>query len=65
MGLEIGRGFRLTDPAHAEDGTLYDPKSGKTYHGVMESAGDKLKLRGYVGIKALGRTEVWTRENGS
>jgi uncharacterized protein (DUF2147 family) len=61
VGLEIGEKFHLTDPSHAEDGMLYDPKSGKTYHGSMESVGDELRLRGYVGIKAFGRTETWTR----
>ena len=60
-GLQIGYGFRLTDPNHAEDGHLYDPKSGKTYKGAMTSNGDQLSLRGYVGIKAFGRTEQWNR----
>ena len=60
-GLQIGYGFHLTDPTHAEDGHLYDPKSGKTYKGAMSSEGDKLDLRGYVGIKAFGRSEHWTR----
>jgi uncharacterized protein (DUF2147 family) len=60
-GEQIGYGFHLTDPSHAEDGHLYDPKSGKTYKGVMTAEGDQLHLRGYVGIKAFGRTEEWTR----
>ena len=59
--LEIGSGFHLTDADHAEDGYLYDPKSGKTYHGSMTADGDHLNLRGYIGIKAFGRTEHWTR----
>ena len=62
VGLEIGTGFHLVDETHAEDGKLYDPKSGKTYHGSMTSEGDSLKLRGYVGVKAFGRTETWTRD---
>ena len=60
-GLQIGYGFHLTDPAHADSGRLYDPKSGKTYKGAMTADGDKLRLRGYVGIKAFGRSETWTR----
>lgn len=60
-GLQIGYGFHLADPSHAEDGRLYDPKSGKTYRGAMTSNGDQLSLRGYVGLKAFGRTETWTR----
>jgi uncharacterized protein (DUF2147 family) len=64
-GLQIGYGFHLTDPTHADSGRLYDPKSGKTYKGIMTSNGDQLHLRGYVGIKAFGRSETWTRENRS
>src|SRR5579875_3175716 len=60
-GEQIGYGFHLTDPNHAEDGHLYDPKAGKTYKGAMTAEGDHLHLRGYVGIKAFGRTEDWTR----
>jgi uncharacterized protein (DUF2147 family) len=60
-GLVIGRSFHKTSPDHAEGGMLYDPKSGKTYHGEMTVAGDKLDLRGYVGLKVFGRTETWTR----
>ena len=60
-GLAIGYGFHLADPTHANGGQLYDPKTGKTYHGEMTSEGDTLKLRGYVGIRAFGRTETWTR----
>lgn len=60
-GLVIGKGFHETTPGHAEGGTLYDPKSGKTYHGTMSAEGDRLELRGYVGIKLFGRSETWTR----
>lgn len=60
-GLQIGYGFHPVDPDHAEDGRLYDPKSGKTYRGTMSSSGDHLDLRGYIGLKAFGRTEQWTR----
>jgi uncharacterized protein (DUF2147 family) len=60
-GLRIGTGFHVTSPGHADDGSLYDPKSGKTYHGEMTVDGDKLDLRGYVGFKMFGRSETWTR----
>jgi uncharacterized protein (DUF2147 family) len=64
-GLQIGRGFHLADGSHAEGGQLYDPKSGKTYSGSIVSAGESLKLRGYVGIKLFGRSEVWKRAQGN
>lgn len=59
--LRIGSGFTLSDPDHAAGGTLYDPKTGKTYHGQMTAEGAKLHLRGYVGIPLFGATETWTR----
>ena len=60
-GLQIGWGFGRKDPEHATDGWIYDPKSGRTYHGTMDAEGDELRLRGYVGISLLGRTETWRR----
>jgi uncharacterized protein (DUF2147 family) len=60
-GLRIGSGFHESGAGHADGGSLYDPKTGKTYHGEMTADGDKLDLRGYVGIKMFGRSETWTR----
>lgn len=60
-GLEIGSGFTLRDAGHASGGSLYDPKSGKTYHGMMSAEGGSLELRGYIGIPLFGRSETWTR----
>ncbi|MGI4828500.1 MAG: DUF2147 domain-containing protein [Janthinobacterium lividum] len=62
--LEIGAGFHLIQANDAEDGHIYDPKSGKTYRAAMQAEGDQLRLRGYIGIKAFGRTEQWTRVPG-
>lgn len=58
--LQIGSSFRSTGSA-ATGGQLYDPKSGKTYRGTLALEGIDLKLRGYIGIPAFGRTEVWHR----
>lgn len=60
-GLQIGSGFSLHSPDNARDGAIYDPKAGKTYHGQMILNGDKLYLRGYVGIPLFGETQTWTR----
>jgi uncharacterized protein (DUF2147 family) len=43
-GLEIGRGFTLRTPGEARDGTLYDPKTGKTYHGQLKLNGNNPDL---------------------
>lgn len=60
-GLQIGSGFHTTGHGHAEGGWLYDPESGRTYHGTMTRSGKTLHLRGYIGFSIFGRTEVWTR----
>jgi uncharacterized protein (DUF2147 family) len=60
LGLELLRDFTYDGSAY-EDGTIYDPKSGKTYSCKMTLTGNKLKIRGYIGISLLGRTEVWTK----
>ncbi len=60
-GLRIGAGFVEQDSQHAGGGHIYDPRTGRTYHGSMTAQGDRLKLRGFVGISLFGRTETWTR----
>jgi uncharacterized protein (DUF2147 family) len=67
-GLEIGSGFTLRDPDHAAGGSLYDPKTGKTYHGSMTAVAiegtserARLELRGYVGIPLFGESQTWIR----
>jgi uncharacterized protein (DUF2147 family) len=60
-GLQIGNGFVPRSPVEAGDGKLYDPKSGKTYHGQIKLNGNKLELRGYVGLPLFGETQIWTR----
>ena len=60
LGLEILKNFTFGGDSY-EDGTIYDPKSGKTYSCKMTLDGDKLRIRGFVGISIIGRTEVWTK----
>ena len=44
------------------DGTVVDPDNGKEYKGKIWAVGnDNLKMRGYIGISILGRTESWVR----
>ena len=64
LGLEILKGFTFNGKAEWSGGEIYDPKSGKTYSSYMNFDGrDKnvLKLRGYIGISLIGRTNTWTR----
>lgn len=62
LGLEILKDFRY-DNHRWHDGTIYDPRSGKTYRCkiTMADDGKKLNVRGYVGISLFGRTTEWTR----
>jgi uncharacterized protein (DUF2147 family) len=62
MGLLILSGFIADGTDEWKDGNIYDPESGKTYSCII-SMKDKntLKVRGYVGISLLGRTELWTK----
>lgn len=64
-GLKIGEGFHPYGTQGADNGTLYDPKSGRTYHGEMKLVGEELHLRGYVGFSIFGRTETWQRPSGN
>jgi uncharacterized protein (DUF2147 family) len=59
MGLLILKGFKK-DGSSYEDGTIYDPKNGKTYSCKMNLENGKLNVRGYMGISAIGRTDTWT-----
>jgi uncharacterized protein (DUF2147 family) len=63
-GLTFMSGFKPADPNSWEDGTIYDPDSGNTYHATMKLQADgTLRLRGYIGISLIGRSEIWTRYN--
>lgn len=43
-------------------GRIYDPTSGKSYKVTITFKDDKtLKLRGYIGVEALGETMYWTK----
>ncbi len=44
------------------NGKAVDPSSGKTYNCFIELENpDKLKLRGYLGVPTIGRTQYWYR----
>ncbi|GAO45462.1 DUF2147 domain-containing protein [Flavihumibacter petaseus] len=61
IGLLILKDFRFDDDEW-NGGKVYDPESGKTYSAFLSLQNSAtLKVRGYVGISLLGRTETWTR----
>ena len=64
LGLEILPGLKEDpDKRNAYDGKVLEPKSGKIYKGkaTVTADGKRMRLRGYVGVSALGRTQVWIR----
>lgn len=43
-------------------GQILDPKSGKTYKcEISFSNSNELKVRGYIGISLIGRSQIWKR----
>lgn len=61
LGLLILKDFVFSDDIW-EGGSIYDPKTGKTYSCKISPQGpDKINVRGFVGFSMLGRTESWTR----
>jgi uncharacterized protein (DUF2147 family) len=63
-GLVMLKGFKFNGDDEWKGGDIYDPESGKTYSSYMYLKNwGTLKVRGYVGISLLGRTETWTRTN--
>jgi uncharacterized protein (DUF2147 family) len=62
LGLEIAHDFIYNGDNKWLNGTIYDPKNGKTYSGKMILVlPDQLDLRGFIGISLIGRTTTWTR----
>lgn len=62
IGLVIVRAFSYDGDGEWTGGKVYDPESGDTYSGKMTLKDPHtLRLRGYVLIPLLGRTEIWTR----
>jgi len=61
LGLEILKNFEF-DGGKWQDGTIYDPKSGKTYSCKLTlKEANQLSIRGFIGVSLIGRTEVWKR----
>lgn len=45
-----------------DGGRIVDPQADKEYRASLTLDGlDRLRVRGYIGIPALGRTQTWTR----
>ena len=60
LGLNLISGFTY-EKGKWVDGEIYDPDNGKTYSCVMKLKGERLEVRGYIGLTMFGRTVVWTQ----
>lgn len=61
MGLNLLEGLRFSDGIW-EEGTIYDPKTGKTYSCQLSiKSPEILEVKGYIGFSLIGRTVQWTK----
>jgi uncharacterized protein (DUF2147 family) len=62
IGLIMLKDFVFDGKYTWKNGTIYDPREGKTYSCIITMKdNDRINVRGYVGISLFGRSEVWTR----
>ena len=62
LGMVVLVGLKPESENYWSGGEIYDPKSGKTYSLNLTAEKDgTLKLRGYLGISLIGKTQLWTR----
>ncbi|MGK5080627.1 DUF2147 domain-containing protein [Janthinobacterium sp. HLX7-2] len=63
IGLTILTGLKKDGNAWT-GGEITDPASGKVYKSKAElsEGGNKLQVRGYVGVPMFGRSQTWVRE---
>lgn len=62
LGMEVIRGL-VKEGDSFTGGTITDPKTGKSYKCTIKKDGDKLNVRGYIGLSTFGRTQVWHKES--
>jgi uncharacterized protein (DUF2147 family) len=62
LGYRMLSGFEFKGDNLWEDGTIYDPESGSTYNCKINLENNNtMNIRGFIGIAAFGRTDVWKR----
>ena len=62
IGLVNLKNFAFDGTQEWSNGTIYDPKNGKTYScKISFENANKLKIRGFIGLSLLGRNTLWTK----
>lgn len=61
-GYRLLKDFVYSGKGEWTEGTIYDPENGSLYSCVITLTDENtMDIRGYIGVKALGRTDVWKR----
>ena len=61
-GKEILKNFEFNGKDLWQNGTIYDPKNGKTYScKISRDEKGNLNVRGFIGVSLLGRTAFWVK----
>jgi uncharacterized protein (DUF2147 family) len=63
IGMTIMNGMKQHGDDY-EGGHILDPESGETYRCKLklDATGNKLEVRGFIGVSLLGRSQTWMRE---
>jgi len=63
LGALLCRNFEYSGHGVWEGGTIYDSRSGKTYHCKITMKDiNTISLRGFIGISLIGGSTTWTRK---
>lgn len=61
-GYRMLKDFVYSGSDEWAEGSIYDPLNGSTYSCTIKMEDpNTLSIRGYIGVSALGRTDVWKR----
>ena len=61
LGVAFLTGFRFDGDDRWKGGRVYAPDNGRTYRGALWMEAGDVKMRGFVGVSMLGRTETLAR----
>ncbi len=65
LGMTLVRNVKknANDAALWDGGDILDPNNGKVYKARLKpvDGGQKLEVRGYIGVPMIGRTQTWIR----
>ena len=64
LGMDVLKGLKFISEDNYDGGRIIDPLTGKIYSAKaqLNNTGKRLRLRGYIGISAIGRSQTWIRQ---